>query len=98
VIHVLYSDRSLIWLAIRIVSAEMLNCKLLSAQAAGIKYIFVLYMMRWKSPMASHSRTLAKHCMCSGDKPNFCCMHKYKRMIKSKLTASNTIFNSVNIP
>ncbi len=25
--------------------------------------VFVLYMMRWKSPMASHGRTLAKHCV-----------------------------------
>jgi hypothetical protein len=41
------------------VLAEMLNSKLLSTRAAAHK-AFVLYMMRWKSPMASHGRTLAR--------------------------------------
>ncbi len=39
-IHVLYSDGSLKWLAVCMVSAEMLNCKLLSTQAAGIKHLY----------------------------------------------------------
>jgi hypothetical protein len=38
------SDRSLKWLAVSMVSAEMLNCKLLSTQAVG-KKAFSLYMM-----------------------------------------------------
>jgi hypothetical protein len=38
-IHVLYSDGSLKWLAVSMVSAEMLNCKLLSTQAAGIQHL-----------------------------------------------------------
>jgi hypothetical protein len=43
-IHVLYSDRSLKWLAAFMVSAEMVNRKLLSTQAAGIKHLyFTLY-------------------------------------------------------
>jgi len=40
VINVLYSDRSLKWLAVCMVLAEMLNCKLLSAQAADIKHSY----------------------------------------------------------
>jgi hypothetical protein len=37
-------DGSLKWLAVSMVSAEILKCKLLSTQAAGIKK-FVLYMI-----------------------------------------------------
>jgi hypothetical protein len=40
----MFCDGNLKWLAIRMVSAEMLNCNLLSTQAADIK-AFVLYMM-----------------------------------------------------
>jgi hypothetical protein len=40
-IHVLYFDGSLKWLAVcSMVSAEMLICKLLSTQAAGIKHLY----------------------------------------------------------
>jgi hypothetical protein len=38
--QVLYSDGSLKWLAVCMVSEEMLNFKLLSTQAAGIKYLY----------------------------------------------------------
>jgi hypothetical protein len=64
-IHVLFSDGSLKWHAVCMVSAEMLNCKLLSAKAAGIKHLY----FQWKSPMASHSRTLART-LCSGEEAN----------------------------
>jgi hypothetical protein len=40
------------------VSAEMLNFKLMSTQVAAWHKAFVLYMMRCKSPMASHGRPL----------------------------------------
>jgi hypothetical protein len=36
----LYYDKGLKWLAVCIVSAEMLNCKLLSTQAADIKHLY----------------------------------------------------------
>jgi hypothetical protein len=83
------------------VSAEMLNCKLhvLSIQAAGIKHLY-FYMMRWKSSLARRDRTLART-LCSVEEPNvivkklnFCCLYKYKRMINSKLKASNALLNS----
>jgi hypothetical protein len=41
-IHVLYSDRSLKLLSVCRVSVEMLNCKLLSTQAAGIKHLYFI--------------------------------------------------------
>jgi hypothetical protein len=62
----LYSDGSLKWHVVCMVSAEMLNCKLLSTQAAGIKH-FTLHDL--KSPMASHGRTLART-LYSGEEPN----------------------------
>ncbi len=51
--HVLHCDGSIKVLAIPTVWAKMLSCKLLSTAAA-----FVNHMMWWKSPTASHSRTL----------------------------------------
>jgi hypothetical protein len=39
-IHVLLSDGSFKWHAVCMVSAEMINCKLLSTQAAGIKHLY----------------------------------------------------------
>jgi hypothetical protein len=38
--HVFYSDKSLKWLAVCMVSAEMLSRKLLSSQADGIKLLY----------------------------------------------------------
>jgi hypothetical protein len=43
----------------------MLNCKLLSTQAAGIKHLYFIYMI----PMASHGRTLART-LYYGEEPN----------------------------
>jgi hypothetical protein len=42
-IHVLYSDRSFKWLAVCVVTEEMLNYKykLLSTPAAGIKHLYL---------------------------------------------------------
>jgi hypothetical protein len=59
---------------------------------------FVLYMIRWKSPIDSHGIILAR----TGEQLKTEChcqvaeflLHKYKRMIKSKLTASITLSNS----
>ncbi len=46
------------WLAVCLVWAEMLNCKLLSPQAAGIKHLYFTWC-DGNHLMASHSRTLA---------------------------------------
>jgi hypothetical protein len=39
-VHVLYCDGIVKWLAIQTVLGEMLTCKLLSTEAAGIKYLY----------------------------------------------------------
>jgi hypothetical protein len=67
-IHVLYSDRSLKWLAICMVSAEMIKCKLLSAQSAGIKDLYFTWCdgnHQWPC----HGRTLART-LCSEEELN----------------------------
>jgi hypothetical protein len=50
------------------VSTEMLNCKLLSTQAADIKHVYFTRCDR-NHQMASHVRTLART-LCSGEEPN----------------------------
>jgi hypothetical protein len=61
--HVLYCDESFEKLAEPTTLAEMLGCKLLSTATllVHIKHLYftVLYMMCWKSPMASHARALS---------------------------------------
>ncbi len=60
--HVLYSDESLKWLAVlysifgfsRYVQLQA------SVNASCWRKAFLLYMMGWISPMASHGRTLAR--------------------------------------
>ncbi len=66
-IHVLNSDRGLKWLGVRMASAEMLNGKQLSTQAAGIKHLNFHNVM--ESPLVSHGRTLVRT-LCSGEEPN----------------------------
>ncbi len=74
----------------------MLNCKLLSTQAVGIKHLYLHDVIEIKkSSMASCGRTLART-LCFGDEPNYiarklnlCYMNKI--IIKSKFRASNTL-------
>ncbi len=54
-IHVLYSDKSLKWLAVCFRDAQLQA----TVNTRCWHEAFVLYMMCWKSPMASHGRTLA---------------------------------------
>ncbi len=59
---------------------------------------FVFYMVWWKSPMANHGRTLTK-ALCYREWSRMSLSGswisvEYKRMIKSKFRASNTLLNS----
>jgi len=55
------------WLAVCMASAEMLNCKLLSTPAAGIKLCTLHHVMEIIN--CQHGRTLART-LCSGKEPN----------------------------
>jgi hypothetical protein len=60
-----YCDESLKRLAVHSVFTEVLNCKLLLAQAAGIKHLY--FSWRDEIRMASNGRTLRY-----GEELNFC--------------------------
>ncbi len=66
--------RFVLWLklkmfAVCMVSAEMLNCKLLSTQAAGIKYLYFTWCDGNYPWPTNHGITLAST-LCSGEEPN----------------------------
>ncbi len=89
-IHVLYSYSSLKWHAVCMYGFSRDAQQQATVNTSCRNTPFVLYMMWWKSPMASHCRTLVK-CHCQVIK---FLLYKYKRISKSKFTASNTLWNS----
>jgi hypothetical protein len=85
--YVLYCDGSLKGLAIPTAWAKKLTCKQLITAAA-----FVIHIMWWKYPMASHARTLCRT-LWYGEKLNviarrldFCYLHISKIMFKASIT------------
>jgi len=76
--------------------AEMLNCKLLSIQAAEIRHLYFNDVMEipngqtWQN--SSQNSVFWRRAECHWQVVEF--LHKHKRMIKSKFTASNTSLNS----
>ncbi len=72
------------------ISAEMLNCKLLSAQAAGI-FTFCSNGQLWQN--SSQNSVFWRGAKWHWQVAEFL-LYIYKRMIKSKFGASNTLLNS----
>jgi hypothetical protein len=89
-IYVLYSDSSLKWHAVCMYGFSRDAQQQATVNTSYWNKPFVLHKMWWKSPVASHGRTLVK-CHCQVIK---FLLHKYKRISKSKLTASDTLLNS----
>ncbi len=62
---------------------------------------FLLYMIWWKSPMATitelQPELFWRGSKCHCQVAQFL-LHKYKRMIKSKFRASNTLLTALNMP
>ncbi len=80
------------------VSAEMLNCKLLTTQAAGIKHLYfscsvmeITNGQPWQNSIHNSLfwRGAERHCQVAE-----ILLHKYKRSIKSKFTPSNALLKS----
>ncbi len=86
------------WLAGGMVSAEMLNCKLLSTQAAGIKHLYFKWCDRnhqWPAmaKLCSQNSVFLRGAECHFRVAEFL-LHNYKRMIKRKFRSSNTLLSS----
>ncbi len=81
------------------VSEEMLNCKLLSTQVAGIKYLYftlcdgmvITKGQPWQNSSQNSAFMRVAECHCQIAE---FLLYKYKRMIKSKCSASNALLNS----